>query len=430
MMVNLKQILRLSLLFLLLMVSFTVDANSGESIISLRLQETSWPPKGISMRYNVIRDTGISSVGREKKGNTGGAKKLKLKGQQEYILLDIDPVSLKGKIITGAVLHVRSFSPEKAPLMRVGVSSVASPWEEGGGMFWYLPKTGSSCFNQAFFKKSNWAYPGSSFMDVVFGKGNTIWKFAEASKPDADGWQSFAIDPDVVSARVANLSYGFSLSDEVGSEWGCKDRMFNYSLFPNRLLYSRENSKKKPWIEIWTHGEDNVPPEPINSLEFSNAALAPGQVLIKWETPVDLGGGKTLGFNVKYEIEGEIKIVPRYLIPMARSAGEEVVMHLQDLPFKPGQYIDLIISPVDSAGNIGASFKKRIKTAQDQKSVPDFESGIKPFSPVSVLPNVNGLKISVVDLLDKIDPVTGKMIPLQTKGYKKGNHLFDAAKKK
>jgi hypothetical protein len=49
----------------------------------------------------------------------------------EYVLLDIDPSVLKGKIITAALLHVRSVSSEKAPLARVGVSSIASRWEEG-----------------------------------------------------------------------------------------------------------------------------------------------------------------------------------------------------------------------------------------------------------------------------------------------------------
>jgi hypothetical protein len=426
---GLKQIFILSLLFFILMAFVDFIAHSKELTVSFIPQKGFWPPGGKSKRYEVIRDTGISSVGWEKKGNTGGAGKLKLKGQQEYILLDIDPASLKGKIITGALLHICSSTPENTPLMRVGVSSVASPWKEGF-LFRYLPQPGSSCFHQAFYMKGNWAYPGSTLMDVVFGRGNTLWKFAEASKPEPDGWQSIAIDPDVVAARVAQLSQGFCLSDEVGSEWLNKDGVFEYFLFPNRFLYSRETSKKKPWIEIWTNGEDSVPPDPINSIELSTAGLLPGQVLIRWKTPVDRGGGKTLGFNVAYKIKNEEIKVPRYLIPMARDAGEEVVMYLQDLSLGPGQKIDVIIRPVDRSGNIGPSFIKRITTASNPKSVPPLKSDIKPFPQSSTLPEVNGINISIIDLLDKIDPVSGKMMPLHKKGYKRGNHLFNAFEKR
>jgi len=290
-MFGLKQILILSLLLVFLMASVASIVHGSESPVSLLSRKIFWPPEGKSKRYDVIKDTGISSVGRERNGNNGSTHKLKLKGQQEYILLDINTVSLKGKIVTGAVLHVNSSSSVDAPLMRIGVSSVASPWKEGV-LTWYLPQIGASCFNQAFYKIKNWAYPGSTLVDVVFGKGNTIWKFAESSKPESDGWQKIAIDPDVVAARAALLSHGFCLSDEVGSEWSIKDGVFEYFLFPNRFLYSRETSKNKPWIEIWTNGEDNIPPDPIKSVEYSARGLSPGQVLIKWKTPVDRGGGE------------------------------------------------------------------------------------------------------------------------------------------
>ncbi len=114
---------------------------------------------------------------------------------------------------------------------------------------------------------------------------------------------------------------------------------------------------------------------------------------------------------------------------MARGEGEEVVMLLQDLPFKPGQVIELIIQPVDSAGNIGTAYNKKVIAAPEQKPVPDLKTDIHPFFPASALPEIKGLKICVVDLLDKFDPVSGAMIPSQKNGYKKGNHLFNADKK-
>ncbi|MCA1795685.1 MAG: hypothetical protein LC660_17775 [Desulfobacteraceae bacterium] len=62
-------------------------------------------------------------------------------------------------------------------------------------------------------------FEGESILDVIFGHGHTIWKSADASAPDAGGWQTVLVDPDVVAARVAGLSFGFCLWDEVGTTW-------------------------------------------------------------------------------------------------------------------------------------------------------------------------------------------------------------------
>ncbi len=428
-MFGLKQILWLNLLFLLLTGSLISIGHCDESMVSLIPEKKNWPPKGINKRYDIIRDTGISSVGKERIGNNGGARKLKLKGQQEYVLLDIDTASLKGKMITGAVLHLCSSSPENAPLMRVGVSSVASLWKEGR-FFWYLPQIGSSCFNQAFLKKSNWAYPGSSLLDVVFGKGHTRWKFAEASKPDAYGWQSVAIDSDVIAAKVAGLSEGFCIADEVGSEWRFKKGVFRHILFPNRYFYSSESYKKGPWFEIWTSGVDKIPPDSVDSLTFSNSGLPPGEVSVKWKTPIDRGGGKTLGFNVSYNSDGNVNKVPRYLVPMAKDNGEEVVMYLQDLGFKPGQKVTVTIEPIDTCGNIGAPYKHVIITAGEYNSLPKVESKEKKLNKLLKPLIVNGLNISIVDILDKIDPINGKSIPQKKQEYFNNNHLFNSERKR
>ncbi|HAR34143.1 MAG TPA: hypothetical protein DCR95_08665 [Desulfobacter sp.] len=158
-----KQVLMVGLLFLF----------SG--ILNESRCDDNWPPEGKGKRFEVTRDTGISSVGREKNGNCGGSWKVKLKGQQEFVLFDIDPKDLRGKIITGAVLYFNTSASKSAPILRTGVSSVAGRWEEGF-LFRYLPLPGASCFNQAGYKVQDWAYPGSSLMDVVFGHGHTLMK--------------------------------------------------------------------------------------------------------------------------------------------------------------------------------------------------------------------------------------------------------------
>ncbi len=88
-----------------------------------------WPPAGHSVRIAVTRDAWVSAVGEEREGNNGGSRRLKLKGFQEMALFDADLSALKGRRITGALLHLRCASLD-APLRRVSVSTIATPWEE------------------------------------------------------------------------------------------------------------------------------------------------------------------------------------------------------------------------------------------------------------------------------------------------------------
>ncbi len=392
-------------------------------------KERFWPPEGKSEQYKVTRDTWVSGAKGERNSNNGGAGKLKLKGQQEFILIDIDAVPLKGKIITGALLHFRSLSSGGLPFSRLGVSSLAGEWGEGTSKK-YHPQQGSSCFIQAKYLEKDWAYPGSTILDAVFGRGNTIWRFAESSLPDFSGWQTCAVDPKVVSARVAGISHGFCVFDEVGNIWSLKNGEFKYSYFPNRFCYSKEKKKNAPWIEIWTDGEDFEPPEPVSALRTETNGLPAGEAVVSWNTPRDAGGSSTIGFFVNYLHEGGKKEVPRYLIPMAKEYGAPVKMHIQDLPFAPGQTIALQIRSVDGAGNISKPFRQKIKLSSGPKPISLPAVAVQTFSPNTVLPALGNLKVCVVDVLDKIDPVSGRMIPVQVKGYKSGNHIFSGKQKR
>ncbi len=393
-------------------------------------EKIDWPPSGQRVLCPVVKDTWVSSVGDEKNGNNGGSDRLKLKGQQEYFLFDIDVADLKGKIITGALLHTYSVTPEKAPFARVGISTIGSEWVEGESKS-YRAEIGSSCYAQAQYGEKDWAYPGSNIMDVSFGRGHTIWKFSDCTLPDKQGWQTCAIAPEVIASRVAGISHGFFVYDEVGNVWTLKNGKFNYIKYPNRFCYSRESRNKGPWVEIWFDGHDNIPPDTVQDIRIETNNLPEGEAFVIWKTPSDKGGGKTLGFYVTYERNKIVKDIPRYMIPMALEADEEVRMHLRDLSFLPGEKIVLTIRPVDSTGNVGNPFSKEIQLSSisDLLSVQE-NAPVSIFKGNNILPEVGGLKVCVIDLLDKISPQTGKMIPDQVEGYKSGNHLFSAKEKK
>jgi len=400
----------------------------------------------VIIRCPVTRDTGISSAEGETAGNNGVAEKLKLKGTQEYLLFDIDPKPLKGKIITAATLHLYAegvrgsgcgVRGDDVPLARVGISTLASQWTEGD-VRRYRSQVGASCYEQAEYRKRNWAYRGSTLMDAVFGKGHTIWSFGvrgqgsevRGNAPRLSPLTSH-LSPDIVSARLAGLSYGFCVCDEVGSIWSFKNGEFKFDYFPNHFFYSRESGDKSPYLEVCVQGSDSVAPEAIRSLQIDTAGFPEGEALLRWHTPKDTGGGKTLGFNISFRRRNseKDKDMPRYLIPMAGNSGEEVKMHIQDMGFAVGEEIVLSIRAVDSAGNAGQPFTKTVRLSQGYE-LPDINMiDVSPFPPRTALPQVGGIKVSVVDILDKIEPGTGKMIPPREDGYKGGNHLFSAEKK-
>jgi hypothetical protein len=200
----------------------------------------------------VTRDTWVSSVGSEREGNNGASSKLKFKGIQEFSLVDGDFSAIQGRRIERAVLRLHMAAQEK--LGRVTVSTISAPWEEGTGQS-YAKLPGAACF----------CLPGVSpdITAVILGNGESIWKFADASEPDALGWQSIPIDPAVIQARIEGRSHGFAVMDDVGNEWTREGDGFRWRPFPNRFFYSKDqNAAVAPRFEIWlTDGQPVAVPK-------------------------------------------------------------------------------------------------------------------------------------------------------------------------
>ena len=78
------------------------------------------------IRVEVSRDAWLSSYVKEVEGNNGASGKLKLKGHQEFFLIDFDPTKFRGKRVTQAVLAVHLEGNET--LGRITDSSVAQEW--------------------------------------------------------------------------------------------------------------------------------------------------------------------------------------------------------------------------------------------------------------------------------------------------------------
>jgi hypothetical protein len=370
------------------------------------------------LRLPVTRDLWVSAVDKEANANLGASPRLKLKSIQEMSIIDLDPSSLKGRVIKSAQLHLHHSSGEV--LHRVTVSSLASEWIEGTSGN-YQPQLGSSCFNFRKYPNDAWAYPGSDLTAVMLGNGGTIWNSADATPPDAEGWQTIEVDPRVVAARVAGVSFGFVLFDDTGSEWTREGEKFNLRLFPNRFVDSRDSRKQlAPYFVIELGAEDHQAPQTAREFKVDTTDLAAGEANVSWIAPADVGSAGLAGFLV--DVHG--KSVPRYLIPAASSPDARVAMHLRDLGLKAGQNVKLTVRAVDGAGNIGAAASFDLGVS-DQELAPLPGTDGKPFANGGSLPKLADAEIAIIDALDKVQPTTGQMIPAQAPQYFAANHLWD-----
>lgn len=377
-------------------------------------------PKGQPVKLAVTRDTWFSNVGPEADANLGGAPRLKLKSIQEMSLIDIDPAPLRGRVIQGATLHVRSTG---APILRrVTVGTFGAEWSEGTSPS-YAPQVGSSDHNHRRHPDLPWSFAGSDLCSVILGQGGTTWRSADASPPDRDGWQEIPVGPSVVAARVAGVSFGLFLFDDTGSEWTRQGEQFRYTLFPNRYIHSRESgTRNAPYLTVYLGPEDRTPPGPPTSIRAIPGDLPAGEAIISWESPEDQGAAGTIGFIIK--VDG--RDVPRYLIPAAGKPGERVMMHLRDLNLK-GE-VALAVRAVDGSGNLGPTAEARIRVSDRMPKPLPGENPV-PARGKAPLPKLGNIEVAVIDELDKVQPINGTLIPEQPDGYLNANHLWDASTK-
>lgn len=234
-------------------------------------------------RVEVSRDVWISSFATEREGNNGAAPRLKLKGIQEFFLIDFDPAPWRGKRVVRAQLHLHAECPET--LGRVTVSSVTAPWVEGRGVS-YAKTPGASSFRWSRNGEQPWGDRAPDVTAVILGLGGSIWGFGDATPRDAAGWQVVPVSPAVVQARLDGRSEGFCVLDDVGNEYSRAGNTISYRSFPNRFFASREGPRATaPFFTLWvddgpvpsaTTERPSAPPSPAGRLPPALGDLASG----------------------------------------------------------------------------------------------------------------------------------------------------------
>ncbi len=399
------------------MFALVTPSRLGWALLGLGL--LAWPAAGEEVRLPVTRDTWVSNVGAEADANLGGSPRLKLKSYQEISLVDLDPAALRGRVVLGATLHLKKVADPV--LRRVTVGTIAGDWVEGTSPS-YGPEVGASTFRRRRHPDVPWAPGGRDLSDVILGQGGTTWRMADASPPDAAGWQTVAVDPVVVAARVAGVSGGFVVFDDTGSEWTRKGDAFTLDARPNRFFASRDmNRASAPYFTVALGPADRSPPPRPTGLASEVADLPAGEAFVTWATPADVGPAGTIGFLV--DVAG--KEAPRPLVPLANRPGASVRMHLRDLGLEPGAKVAVTVRAVDGAGNRGPEARLDVAvSARVAKPLP----GSAPAFPVGKgpLPKLGGATVAVVDELDKLDPTRRALVPDGGPGYLAANHVWEA----
>ena len=375
-----------------------------------------------TIRLSVTRDTWFSNVGTEADANLGAAPRLKLKSIQEMALIDVDPAPLKGRVVRSATLHIRASGPPL--LQRVTVGSFGANWVEGTSES-YAAQAGSSTHNHRQHPSVPWTFSGSDLCSVILGQGGTTWRMADALPSATSGWLEIPVGPMIVAARLAGISQGFLLYDDTGTTWTRDGDKFTSEHFPNRFVMSKDSNKASaPYLIVRLGEADRLPPFAPSDVRSDVTDLPAGEAWVSWTTPTDQGTAGTIGFFAT--VDGQN--LPRYLIPLPRADRNRVRMHLRDLDRKGG-VVKFEVKAVDGVGNISKAAKAEIKLSNRiAASLPGSPPILPPLP--GPLPTLVGGTVAILDELDKVQPITGEMIPAQPQEYLSANHLWDASKKK
>lgn len=401
-----------------------------------------------TLRFQAVRDLYVSSASGEEEGNNGASPRLKVKGYQEFSLLDFDVAELRGLRIKEAKIAVKLASEER--LRQVTVGSIVVPWNEGDGTS-YAKIPGASSFRWRETPNVPWAYSTNSdvysdITSVTFGEGGSFWASGEASEP-IDGWQTIPVDPRVVAARAAGISTGFVFFDDVGTELarrGADGEEVEIRLFPNRFFYSRDqNSASTPYLEVVVDeevketGKKRKGPAPPAELVARTDGLPFGEAEIIWSYP-ETTGCRIIAFQAR--IDG--KEVPQSLIPAPKingysTASERYIARLNNLGLKPGKSKKLELVAVDELGERSAPAILRFDVSDDKPSdwsdlvavgkrgATKRNKGGTTTELNATLPVLAGTKVAVLNEFDKTTE-SGELIPRRPESYATSNAIWNA----
>jgi hypothetical protein len=273
----------------------------------------------------ITADTSISAFDSERDQNAGGAPRIKLKGIENLILLLPEVAQLAGQVVEKAELRLKGCD-DRLMIARIGVSTVATAWNEGAGSY-AAAGAGESCFLEAAKGMRPWAGPGSVLLDAVFARGGTQWMQTPVER-DAEGWYHIRFDGRLLEACAAGLSHGLALSDDNGQTMNIHADVVPATNHSNNFFFAHEQSNARPVVAVTVHP---APPAKVAALAVTvkpwagGADLATGAVEITWPGPADEAARAAIvGYRVRLGRDGALAELPRWQHPSVPPVGEAV----------------------------------------------------------------------------------------------------------
>lgn len=354
------------------------------------------------------KDASLSSYRDEKNRTRGKSNTIKLKGIQEVGLIDFDVSSLKGKKIVKAELYMHNVRNERElrrlnlslnrdnALRRIGISTVASKWNES-----------NVTFNEAYKNKKSWAWEGSRLWDVIMGNGYTL-QYHEILQETGDGWWKIGLPPEMICALVTDSSDGICIMDETGQ------------LLANNYVHAHE-SDYPPYIVVWIQESKSIAPKVPKQIQVhpdtEHSTLSAGAARLSFLVPK-----RTFSYQIR--ING--KDAPRWQIPYAKKAGERHSFLIRDL--QPDIELRLGIRAVSKTGSL-SEIAKTTGRSSAKLEIPSVEiPETKARSAKNKLETYSDkMKVWAFSEVSKVDPITGEMIDEKFAGdYRLKNCVWDA----
>jgi hypothetical protein len=298
-----------------------------------------------AMRLTCIADTNLSAYPTEAEFNYGRATHLRLKGIEMLALFRFDLKPVKGMHVKRATLFLRYAGADRK-LRVLGFSTVVAPWQEGTGSG--ERKEGECCFKAKALGKEDWAWPGSDFTDVSYTAGNTIAAYAPITELK-DGWISAPVDPRIVQAMIAGVSWGMAVSDETGETRANND------------VCSREVAGSEPYLVVEvekSQAEDAGPLQLVRAEpDGDHADFQSGAVRITLTAPAHAFSYAVRAITQTADMG---ILLPQWEVPLAEP-GKEQSFVITDLP--PSGPVTLLMAARSETGKLGPERVVRCKAS-------------------------------------------------------------------
>ncbi len=334
---------------------------------------------------SISADNSIVDNSSERSVNMGGASSIRLKTYQHHLILNADTSAISGRKVVGATLRYRRNSQT---LEHVTVSSIQGDWVEGtsGG---FSTQEGSSCFLASEYHADTntlipWSFPGSRFVDVVYGNGNSLMGFSDC--PQNNNYYEWTVPADIVNAIAVGASYGIAVFES------------SHLVNRNPTVYSRESSQYPPELVVVTEAADPTPLA-VRHLASATSGIDRGEARLTWMVPEN-----TFSYNMTIEggTYSSPTPVPRYLIPFATQTDSTQDLVLKDI-LEPGTSYTVSVTAV-ARGGAQSPAEEVTFIASNLEAYPDTTLSIGE-------PATNGSGFSVGDLSAFAIPVTDKILP-------------------